>query len=258
MNPLHGKRILVTRPAAQAGTLAAMIAAQDGEALRFPLLKIGPPDDLSPLHTAGRELASYALAVFISPNAVDYGLPTLLAHGPWPASLRAAAVGPGTAARLAAHGIHEVIAPLAQFDSEALLELPGLQAAVLAGKKVLLLRGNGGRELLAETLRERGAAVDCLTSYHRSPPADVAPLRQALRAERIDALSVSSSEALRHLWEMLDTEDRQRLCALPLFAPHRRIVDTATALGLSRAIATGPGDEGILQGLLAFYAAENP
>ena len=255
VKPLQGKRILVTRPAAQADGLAAMITAQGGEALRFPLLEIGPPDDLQALHEVSENLDAYALAVFISPNAVDYSLPMLLARRAWPVRLRAATVGPGTVARLAVHGIHEVIVPTLAFDSEALLELPGLQAADVAGKKVLILRGNGGRELLAETLRTRGATVDCITCYHRSPPADATPLRQLLQEGRIDALSLSSSEALRHLWDMLDAADRQRLCALPLFVPHRRIAEAASALGLSSLIVTGPGDEGIMQGLLGFFGA---
>ena len=70
MKPLQGKRILVTRPAAQADGLAAMITAQGGEALCFPLLEIGPPDDLQALDEVSENLDAYALAVFISPNAV--------------------------------------------------------------------------------------------------------------------------------------------------------------------------------------------
>ena len=248
---LKGKRILVTRPAAQAGELAAMIAAHGGEAIVFPLLEIGPPEDPEPLQTAIRQIDAYTLAVFISPNAVDYSLPQMLARRRWPETLCAATVGPGTAARLRAHGIGAVIVPSQRFDSEALLELPGLQAEDVAGKRVLILRGNGGRELLADTLRQRGASVDLVACYHRSPPPDAAPLRALLCAGGIDALCVSSSEALRNLHSLLDAPDRQQLGRLPLFVPHQRIAETAVALGLSRVVLTGPGDAGIIDGLVS-------
>ncbi len=253
--PLHGKRILVTRPAAQADALVAMINARGGEAIRFPLLEIGPPDDFQPLQQAISALDTYALAVFVSPNAVDYSLPRILAARPWPRTLQAATVGPGTVARLAAHGIAEVIVPSTQFDSEALLALPGLQHAALAGKKVLILRGNGGRELLADTLRARGAAVTCVTCYHRSAPATGTPLIARLQARQLDALSISSSEALRHLWEMFAPTGHALLHPLPLFVPHQRIAATARTLGWPHVILTGPGDAGMLAGLIAHFSA---
>ena len=126
--PLQGRRILVTRPAAQAGRLAELIAAQGGEPILFPLLEIGPAVDPLPLQQAIARLDSYAFAVFVSPNAVDYALPVLLAHGPWPATLTPAAVGQGTARALAAHGVLGCVAPELRFDSEALLDLPELAA----------------------------------------------------------------------------------------------------------------------------------
>ena len=85
--PLQGRRILVTRPAAQAGRLAELISAQGGEPVLFPLLEIGPAVDPLPLQQAIARLDKYALAVFISPNAVDYSVPLVLAHCPWPAGV---------------------------------------------------------------------------------------------------------------------------------------------------------------------------
>ena len=135
---LRGKRILVTRPAAQAAQLTALIAGQGGEAICFPLLEIGPPDDSLPLQKAIERLDDYALAIFISPNAVDYSVPQILARHAWPTAWQVAAIGPGSAAQLASFGVGRVIAPLQRFDSEALLELPELQAENIAGKKVPL------------------------------------------------------------------------------------------------------------------------
>ncbi len=249
---LQGKHILVTRPAAQAAKLAAMIKAQGGEPVLFPLLSIGPADDVQPLLQAIARLDDYAIAVFISPNAVEFSLPLIFARRPWPAGLRAAAIGLSTSAQLAACGIERVIAPTERFDSEALLELPEFQAACLAGKDILILRGNGGRELLADTLRERGAQVDCVTCYHRSAPVDATPVLSLLRNRQLDALTISSSEGLRNLLALLDTDSCRRLRNTPVFVPHQRIADVAAELGLRQVVLTRPADAGIIEGLCEY------
>jgi uroporphyrinogen-III synthase len=251
--PLAGKTIVVTRPQAQAGPLAAAIAAQGGQPLIFPLLEIAPAADVQPLAVAVSRLADYSLAVFISPNAVDYAVPAILARGAWPVGLQPAAVGQGTVKALAAHGIAGCVAPSERFDSEALLAMPELAIERVAGRRIAIFRGDGGRELLADTLRARGAAVDCVTCYRRSGPAgDVAPLLAAWRAGKLDALTVSSSEGLRYLVNLLDAEGRSYLQKTPVFVPHARIADNARALGLSNIILTDAADAGIVAGLRAY------
>jgi len=251
--PLAGRTIVVTRPRAQADALAAAIRAAGGDPFVFPLLEIGPAPDPAPLAAAAARLGDYALAVFISPNAVDYSLPTLLAHGPWPSALTPAAVGQGTVRALAARGIGGTVAPSERFDSEALLELPQLQADAIGGRRVAIFRGDGGRELLADTLRERGAAVDCIPCYTRSTPAGgAAPLLARWRSAGIDAFAVSSSEGLRNLVDMLDAEGRERLASTPLFVPHARIAESAAALGLHAVVLTAPADAGIIDGLCTY------
>lgn len=251
--PLAGRTIVVTRPLAQAGPLAQAIEEAGGRPLIFPLLEISPASDPQPLATAVGRLRDYALAVFISPNAVDHALPAILARGPWPDSLLPAAVGQGTVKALLAHGVAGCIAPTERFDSETLLALPELAKDVVAGQRVAIFRGDGGRELLADTLRQRGATVDCITCYRRSGPSDgVAPLLRVWRAGQLDALTVSSSEGLRHLVELLDREGRDFLQKTPLFVPHARIADNAAALGLSNIILSGAADAGIMAALLAY------
>lgn len=251
--PLAGRTIVVTRPRAQADALAAAIRAAGGEPFVFPLLEIGPAPDPAPLAVAVDRLADYALAVFISPNAVDYSLPAILARGPWPAGLTPAAVGQGTVRALAAHGVHGTVVPSARFDSEALLELPELQAGRVAGRRVVIFRGDGGRELLGDTLVERGATVDRIPCYTRSAPADgAAPLLARWREGGIDAFTVSSSEGLRYLVDMLDAEGRALLARTPVFVPHARIAENAAALGLARIVLTGPADAGIIDGLSTY------
>ena len=251
--PLSGRSIVVTRPLAQAGGLADMIAAAGGEAVIFPLLEIGPAPDPAPLAAAVGHVGEYSLAIFISPNAVDYSLPAILARGPWPSTLTPAAVGQGTVRALAAHGVSGGVAPTQRFDSEALLELPELQAARVSGKQVAIFRGDGGRELLADTLRERGARVDRIPCYSRSAPVGgAATLVQRWQEGRLDALTISSSEGLRYLVDMLDVAGRDRLAMTPVFVPHERIAENAAALGLKNVILTGPADAGIIAGLSTY------
>lgn len=251
--PLGGRTIVVTRPRAQAAPLAEAIAAAGGNPLIFPLLEIAPAADPAPLAAAVADLPQYSLAVFISPNAVDHAVPAILARGAWPAGLRPAAVGPGTVKALAAHGIANCLVPAERFDSEALLELPELAGAAVDGRRVAIFRGDGGRELLADTLRQRGATVDCITCYQRSgPTAGADELLAAWRAGQLAAFTVSSSEGLRHLCELLDGEGMACLRATPLFVPHARIAESARALGLDKIILTAAADAGIIAGLVAY------
>jgi uroporphyrinogen-III synthase len=250
--PLAGKRILVTRPAAQAASLAARIAAHDGEAIRFPLIDVAPPEDWQAVDEAAARLDGFALVVFISPNAVGYGLERLLSRKAWPRDLAAVAMGPETARRLARAGLPKVIVPRGPYDSETLLALDPLQAERVAGRAVLILRGDGGRELLAETLRARGARVECVACYRRAPPADGTPVVSLLRNNALDAISLSSSEGLRNLVQLLDTDSRERLARLPVFVPHQRIADEAARLGLCRVVLTGATDNGLVAGMCIF------
>jgi uroporphyrinogen-III synthase len=249
---LRGQRILVTRPAGQAQKLTEMILAQGGEPVCFPLLEINPTKEQTPLQQAIAQLDGYSIAIFISPNAVIFSLPTLLAKRPWPDALQAAAIGQSTVAQLAPYGINNVIAPVQRFDSEALLELPAMHQQCVAGKKILLLRGNGGRELLATTLRERGAQVDCVTCYQRSSPTNKKLIVSMLRNEQIEALTISSSEGLHNLLALLDAETTQRLYTLPVFVPHKRIAKIAAELGLRKIILSEPADAGIMNALCSY------
>ena len=250
---LAGKTIVVTRPLAQAKDLADAIEAAGGHPLIFPLLEILPVDDTRELDAAIRHLDTAALAIFISPNAVDHALTAILKERPWPDNIQAAAVGPGSVKTLAAHGILNCLLPAERFDSEALLTLPEFAAAQVSGKHVMIFRGDSGRELLADTLRERGARVECVTCYQRRGPGqDFSPLSAAWAGSRLDAIALSSSEALRHLVSGIDVGDRAHLAATPVFVPHARIAETAHSLGLKTVILTPPADAGLLAGLCAY------
>lgn len=254
--PLAGRHIVVTRPAQQAEPLAVAIEAAGGVAVRFPVLAIIDLDDLQPVLAAADRLDDYDLAVFISPNAVDKALNLIAARRAWPARLRAATVGRSSEQALARHGIGQVIAPRGRFDSEALLALPELQAERVAGRRVVIFRGEGGRELLADTLGERGAQVDHVECYRRGKPnLDAAPLLKLWARGELDAITVTSSEGLRNLYDMVGKLGQQWLRDTALFVPHARIAEQASALGLRRAIVTAAADEGVLAGLIEHFTA---
>ncbi|GHU36311.1 hypothetical protein AGMMS50256_32730 [Betaproteobacteria bacterium] len=251
-NQLHGKCILVTRPVAQAAELAAQITELGGEAVCFPLINISPLENWQAVDEAIARLEAFSLFIFISPNAVTFGLGRLLARRSWPEGLAAGAVGPGTAKMLREASIGNVIVPRAHFDSEALLSLDPLQTEQVSGRKVLILRGDGGREILAETLRARGAEVECVTCYRRTPPTDGAFVVSLLCNNTLDAVTLSSSEGLRNLLHLLDTDSFEKLLTLPVFVPHQRIADEAVRLGLRRVVLTEPSDSGLVVGMCTY------
>lgn len=245
--PLVGLNIAVTRPREQAEPLVQRITQAGGQAILFPLLEISSMADVQLLRALIARLQEFNLAVFISPNAVRYGMEAIKAAGELPASLKIATVGSGSAKTLRDHGVSNVIAPQDKFDSESLLALPVLHK--VAGWRIVIFRGNGGRELLGDTLRERGAVVEYATCYQRAKPQQDAGI---LLAAKPHAITVTSSEALAHLWDMLDESGRKRLAVVPLFVPHARIAEAARKLRWREVVTTAGGDDGLLAGLIAW------
>jgi uroporphyrinogen-III synthase len=244
---LAGLNIVITRPREQAAGLVQRIEQLGGKPLLFPLLEIAAVSDDRALREQISRLIQTDLAIFISPNAVRYGMEAIRASGDMPAPLKIASVGQGSAKVLRELGVEHIIAPTERFDSEGLLALPELQE--VAGKRVMIFRGDGGREVLGDTLKARGAQVEYVTCYLRSKPdVDINVLMSAMP----DAITVTSSEALAHLWEMLEEPDRSRLAGIPLFVPHERIAEAARQRGWQRVAVTESGDDGMLSGLIAW------
>lgn len=244
-HPLAGLSIVVTRPRDQAAKLAGGIERAGGVAVLFPLLEITAVQDGSALQEQVSRLAQFDLAVFISPNAVRFGMAAIREQTVLPGSLRIATVGQGSAKALRELGITKVIAPSERFDSEGLLALSELRD--VAGWRALIFRGDGGRELLGDTLKSRGATVEYATCYQRSKPPQ--PASRLLEAKP-DAITVTSSEALGYLWEMLDGAARMSLRTVPLFVPHARIAELAIHQGWQRVLSAGSGDDGMLSALV--------
>ncbi len=245
--PLAGLKIVVTRPREQAIRLTQDIGRFGGRALLFPLLEIAPAADQTALHMQLARIAQFDLAIFISPNAVQYGMTAIRAAGDLPPALHIATVGQGSAKALRELGAANIIAPTENFDSEGLLALPELQN--IAGWRVLIFRGEDGRKLLGNTLEARGAIVEYAACYQRNKPQlDVA----ALLNDAPDAITVTSSEALDHLRQMLNGNAWTVLRDIPLFVPHKRIAELAHQQDWRQVLLTGAGDDGLLSGLVAW------
>ena len=252
---LAGRGIVVTRPAHLAGELERLIRASGGNPILFPVLEIRDVADPGPLDALIARLDEFDLAIFISPNAAEKAMHLITARRALPARLAVAAIGSGGVRTLGRYGVTRVIAPAGRYDSEALLEQPALTD--VKGKRVVIFRGEGGREVLGDTLAARGALVEYAECYRRCrPDTDAAPLLAAWAGSTLDAITASSSESVRNLHDMVGSSGRERLGRTPLFVPHPRIAETAHALGLARLIVTGAGDEGLVAGMSEFFAAQ--
>ena len=251
--PLAGRGILITRPAGQSEALASKIAECGGRPILFPVIEIADVEDTRTLATRIDALDAYDLAIFVSPTAVSKGCNAIYARRRFPAHVKVAAVGQGSARALQRLGVAGVIAPSDGADSESLLSLPELQD--LAGRRIVIFRGVGGRDLLRQTLVARGATVDYAECYRRTrPAADMTPLARAWHAGEIDAVVITSSEGLRNLWDMLDAKGRACLAGTPIFVPHPRIAEAALELQLPRVTVTGAGDDATVQSVSAYFS----
>jgi uroporphyrinogen-III synthase len=246
--------VVITRPRQQAEPLARAVAALGRTPVLLPLLEISPLPEAGQgaLRRVLADLPSYALVAFVSPNAIE----AAFAHiDRWPAGVDIAVVGEGSRAALAKHGVEgggvRIHCPLdpAHSDSEHLLQ--ALDLASLAGRRVLVVRGEGGRELMPEALRGAGAAVETVAAYRRAVPAmtpDLAERLAGLLAASNDWI-ITSSEALRGLVSLVDPGLHPQLLQQHLIVPHARIHETACALGFTHLTLTGSGDERLLAAL---------
>lgn len=252
--PLAGRRVLVTRPRAQSAVLARLIGEAGGEAILFPAIEIADPADAGPARALLGRLESFDWAIFISANAAERGLALL--GRPWPGQVRAAAVGAGTRRLLNERGVHEVIAPEGRSDSEALLALPAFEA--IRGRRVAIIRGEGGREVLRDALQARGASVEYAECYRRLRPHAVpGSLLSEWARGGVHAVTVNSAEALSNLLAMAGEAGASLVRSAPLFVPHPRVAEEAKGLGLARVVVAGPGDGEMLQALVAYFAEGN-
>lgn len=235
-------RIVVTRPRAQAAVLAARLRESGLDVVELPLIEIVPPADPRPVQQAWVALPGLAFVMFVSANAVRHFFALRPAAAPWPPQVLAGSTGPGTTAALRGAGVPHaaVIEPSgAEFDSEALWQR--LRERDWSGCEVRIVRGEGGRDWLAERLRGAGAHVAFVAAYaRRAPaldPAARAVLAEAVAQPRRHLWLFSSSQAVGHLAELAGGADWSSSRAL---ASHPRIAQAARALGFGRVDAAAP------------------
>jgi uroporphyrinogen-III synthase len=241
-------RVIVTRPAAQAADWVERLRASAIDAAALPLIGIAPVTDASALHAAWHDLAQRDLLVFVSPNAAEQFFAARPAGAAWPARLQAGSPGPGTTHVLAGLGVPAavIVEPAddaAQFDSESLWAR--LRTQAWAGRRVLIVRGDCGRDWLAQTLRDAGAQVDHVAAYRRVAP--------ALDAGQASLLRAALDRPESHLWFFSSSEAIDNLAASPLvgdatvdwsranaLATHPRIAARARQLGFARVTEARP------------------
>ena len=217
-SPLAEVGVLVTRPRAQAADLIDAIERLGGTAICFPVIEIVPRDDAA-IAADAAALPDADIALFVSRNAVECGL--AYAEG-----AMKGATGPSTAAAIESAGQSVDIVSDHGYDSESLLALPALRD--VAGKQIRIIRGGDGRELLADTLHERGATVNYLSVYERRRPQIEAPqladIEALWRGEKIHVITVMSVQSLDNLASLLPKWCEKQIESLPLVTPAARVI----------------------------------
>ncbi len=246
------KSVLVTRPADQGIELCKNIVNMGWECTLFPTLEVVKASESGSLSAVVKNFNTYDIALFVSANAVTYGLRWFKKnHLSWPQNLLIGAVGKSTATSLVVHGqLHVDLIPDQRFDSEGLLALNDLQ--YVKNKNIVIFRGSGGREYLAETLKKRGASVTYAEVYQRRMPTQkIASMLSEEQRNRINIAVSTSNEGLENLYIMTEEVLRPWLLNLRLVVLSSRAVVVAEQLGFKHKplIAAPVGNTAIIETL---------
>lgn len=243
-------RVLVTRPKAQAAVWVERLRDRGIDAEALPLIEIVPIADAAPVHAAWRAIRAFRLVVFVSANAVEQFFAARPPDAVWPAGVDAGAPGPGTAEALRAAGCRDavIVSPseaATQFDSEALWER--LQARDWHGTRVLVVRGEGGREWLVDRFVDAGARVETVAAYRRVPPSFIGAERERLEAAAAASDETvwlfSSSEAIANLVRAAGSGRWRNARAI---ATHPRIAARARILGFGHVVEVSAGVDAVV------------
>ena len=244
------KRVLVTRPAGQADRLCALIEAAGAVAVRLPAIEIHEPGDSSRLLSLLDQLETFQLAVFVSVNDVEAGLPFILERRQWPAQVKLAAVGPTSTRAIEHYGLSVDYVPKHEFSSEGLLAVDALQD--MQDKNVVIFRGNGGRSKLYDSFTARGARVVYAEVYSRTCPVmNFQDVIDVLQQDKLDIVTAASNETLQNLFVMAGPQGQSILRDKLLVVPGQRQLEMAEQLGFTRTpvIAGNASDEAMMAAL---------
>jgi len=252
---LHGIGVLVTRPEQQAGALCRSFEAQGARVFRLPALSIAEHPQRRERLASLRSQPDFDLIIFTSANAVRFGEPVLAQRR----ELQLAAIGPATARALNQAGYRISLMPAEGFDSESLLALPRLKN--LAGMRVLLVKGEGGRDLLEHELRERGATVQTLAVYERRPatpgPQRLQEIEKAFAAGQIQLITAASLASAQHLLGLAPPELRRCFERAAWITPGARVSAGLAAAGVQGLLieAASAEDQDVLAAALRWRSS---
>ncbi|MDQ7089787.1 MAG: uroporphyrinogen-III synthase [Methylococcales bacterium] len=259
MAGLRDSNILVTRPVPQANDLALLIEQQKGHAVIFPTLAIEPLKDVISVEKRLENIACYQWLVFISANAVNFAHQANKGKIENFKRLKIAAIGKATTKALKNKGLSVDLTPDSGFNSEALLKRPILHA--IKGQRFLIIRGQGGRETLANTLKQRGAIVDYLEVYRRVKPksTDDSEVVSLLNQKKLTAITITSGEALNNLIALLAGRIIEtRLLEVPLIVISVRLKEMAIKLGFRDVlVSASPANTAIIKTVITVCNGED-
>lgn len=242
--------VLVTRPSHQAEPLILALSESGYHAVSFPTITIEPSAPTPFLKQLDSHIVNYDMALFVSRNAVDFALQYLTADD-IPEHLALGVIGNGTLKALERHGVESHIIPAESYNSEGLLSAEALQQ--VAGKRILIFRGQLGRNLLGDTLIQRGALVDYQEVYRRVLPDYPENHYADLTEKKIPDLAIfTSAEGLKNCFLLLTEKQSRQLRNIPWLLISERMRETALNLrhNADIIIASKASDEGILQALM--------
>lgn len=228
--------------------------------MRLPVIAIEDIENNQALLTCRDHLEQLDYAIFISANAVEKVLPTLLAPRPLPSSLQLIGIGKRTVTLLNEFG-QAALCPPPPYNTETALAMPQLQASAVANQKIVIFRGEGGRELLADTLRQRGAEVNYVNVYRRLQPPTPDWI---LKNQRVDIIVVTSREGVQNLFAMLEGQKGQKgqawLYQIPWVAMSERVKAEIQNRGVQTPISVAPtaSDEGLVTAILQLTLRTTP
>ena len=248
--------ILVTRPHHQAAGQAELLSSAGLEPILLPLLEITPVEEGDSsyplLKSRILDLDLYHKVIFVSANAVHTGMDLIDQYWPQlPVGIDWLTIGKQTGAQLSHYGI-SAATPEQGYDSEALLQLPALQT--LTDQRILIMRGSGGRELLADQLSQRGARVEYADLYRRtSPDYTAGQINSTIGNKQVAAALITSGEALQNLDQLVQQQPQLNFLKTALIVvPSSRIAEQARPLGYTRVIvASGPDDRSMAEAVLS-------
>ena len=252
---LNNKRILITRPDQQADHLSSLIKNYGGISVKFPTVEIQPLSKTNELTECFNKIGRYDFIIFISRSAAKIAIEQFVKNIDLIKHIQLVAIGPSTAKELSSYNIKNIIFPHDNADTEGLLNMEEMQSDNVSDKNILIIRGVGWRELLAKSLKKRGAIVDCIEIYERKlPEYEEHEINKIWHDNNPDAVVVTSNEVLNNLIVLLNNNTK-KLLTIPLVTMSERIAEYARKKGfVSRiSVVREKSDDGILTSLLELF-----